>query len=96
MSDSTPLREGTTPNNHTVVVATTDGDSVGGRVVAGVTELRDREMEELPTLAEAVDPDALSSLFDTPGGTRGSVTFEYADCLVTVTAAGDVTVERAR
>lgn len=54
---------------------------------------------ELPPIYAAVDPDALDRLVDSLPGDAGalpcSVTFEYADQLVTVDGEGTVAVEPA-
>lgn len=45
-----------------------------------------------PPLASAIDPDALDTLLDAEGP-NATVSFEYANCLVSVGADGEVSVE---
>ncbi|UPV74027.1 hypothetical protein M0R89_15995 [Halorussus limi] len=66
-------------------------------VVLAVADARGCDPLDLPPLNGALDPDALDSLFgDRVSGrarTGGRVTFEYADCTVTVTGTRDVFVD---
>ena len=64
--------------------------------VAIVERVADRENADpldLPPLAEAVDTDALSALFATPGRSPDSVTFAYNGYSVTVEGPEQVLVE---
>lgn len=69
----------------------TDRESVADRVVQSVATTTKTDPLELPPLYDAIDPDALAGVVD--GMTRGEVTFTYADCTVTVTETGLITVE---
>lgn len=65
--------------------------SASEAVLDAVSEIRDDPLVDCPPLYESVDPDALDSLFADRGS--GTVTFQYADCIVTVEANGRVSVE---
>jgi len=63
---------------HTLAV---DTDEVYERVVTGVAALEGTEPVELPPLFEAIDPDALATVFETTASGRrrsGTVEFTYA------------------
>lgn len=66
-------------------------------VISTVSAATGVDVLELPPLYDAVDPDALCSLFSPSSGRsrrfRGSVAFAYADCLVTVDGRGTIEVE---
>lgn len=66
-------------------------------VVSAVSTATGTDPTELPPIYDAVDPDALCTLFGSPttgsGRIRGTVTFEYADNLVTVDSRGTVEVD---
>lgn len=70
-------------------------DTPSGKVIETVAALKDTEPTELDQpLYEAIDPDALDSLF-TPKRDRtarrgGEVQFMYCGCSVIVTPNGDV------
>ncbi|KPN31190.1 hypothetical protein SY89_01933 [Halolamina pelagica] len=66
-------------------------DSVADRTVQAVATTTKTDPVELPPLYEAVDPDALTDLVE--GMRRGEIVFTYADCMVSVTGEGLVTVE---
>lgn len=75
----------------------TTADSVTVQIVNAVAEETDRDPNALPSLYDVVDPDALNSLVTrTPNMTREAgdveVTFEFADCTVTVSSTGGVDV----
>lgn len=61
------------------------------RAVRKVAAARGTAPTELPTLADAIDTDALDSFVHSIS--TGAVVFFYADHLVTVTAEGTVTVQ---
>ena len=71
--------------------------SASEAVIAAVSAATGTDAMELPPLYDAVDPDALINLVrpTTTGGGRfpGTVTFEYADALVTVDGRGTVEVD---
>lgn len=57
-----------------------------GAVVMAVSAVRNRPVTELEQLGEAVDPDALDSLFSgRPDDANLRLRFTYADCVVEVT-----------
>ncbi len=59
-----------------------DTDEVSERVVTGVAALEGTEPVELPPLFDAIDPDALASVFATTASgvcRSGTVEFMYAD-----------------
>ncbi|MFW5934842.1 MAG: HalOD1 output domain-containing protein [Halolamina sp.] len=66
-------------------------DSVAERTVQAVATTTKTDPTDLPPLYDAIDPDALVGIVD--GMTRGEVVFTYADCRVTVTGEGSITVE---
>ncbi|MFP8953206.1 HalOD1 output domain-containing protein [Natrialbaceae archaeon A-arb3/5] len=64
-------------------------------IADAVATVRDVEITTLEPLHYAIDTDALERLFEPHAdGIRagGSVSFEYNDCLVTVTADGEIRV----
>ena len=74
-----------------------DTDEVAERVVTGVATLEGTDPVELPPLFDAIDPDALASVFATSasGACRsGTVEFTYAghQVQVSVDEAGDTVV----
>lgn len=67
--------------------------SPSDRVVAAVADEAGTDPENLPQrLYDAVDPDALDSLFGGRNATRGTVSFVYCGYEVTVRADGAVSV----
>ena len=65
-------------------------------VVSAVETATGRESLDLPTLYTVIDPDALEALLRTPSPSRlpgVTVTFDYADCEVTVKNHGTILVE---
>lgn len=74
-----------------------NGRTATDAVIATVSAAAGAGPLELPPIYAAVDPDALDRLFDSPSADPGSphcsVTFEYADHLVTVDDGGTVAVE---
>lgn len=75
----------------------TTADSVTVEIVNAVAEETDRSPKALPSLYDVVDPDALNALMTpTPNMTREAsdveVSFEFADCTVTVSSADGVDV----
>ncbi|WP_459194923.1 HalOD1 output domain-containing protein [Halosimplex sp. J119] len=73
-----------------------DAASLSEAVVTSVATHKDVEVMSLPSLYGVLDPDALDSLFDTPGSNpHGRVTFDYADCTVVCTSDGTVDVRDA-
>lgn len=73
-----------------------DSQPISVAVAEAVAEFCDEDVTELEPLHYAINADALERLFaPRSDGLRsgGSVTFEYNECLVTVTAAGEITVD---
>lgn len=66
----------------------TEATDVATAVLTTVSDTTGRQIDELPTLFDVVDPDALNSVFRSPG--RGStrtgvhLTFTFAGCRVNV------------
>jgi hypothetical protein len=70
------------------------GEDPSSSVIAAVADEVGIDPSELPEpLYEAVDPDALDSLFAGTDSGPGSVTFLYCGCEVTVTSDDEVSVE---
>lgn len=66
-------------------------------VADAVATVLGKEVTELTPLHYAINADALERLFEPRAdGVRsdGSVTFEYNDCLVAVSASGEIAVKR--
>ena len=65
-------------------------------VVATVTEAKDEDVTDLPPLFSKIDPDALNTIFATTlSGEHhcdGCITFEYAECQISVNSCGKVAV----
>ncbi|QKY19167.1 hypothetical protein B4589_001780 [Halolamina sp. CBA1230] len=68
-----------------------DNQGVAERVVGAVATVSGVDPLVLPPLYDAIDPDALDALVE--GMTDGEVVFTYAECEITVTAAGVIDVE---
>lgn len=66
-------------------------------VITAVATATGNDPQELSPLYSIIDPDALDALFDAPDPSASkqplTVTFEYADCRVSATAQGTVSVE---
>lgn len=73
-----------------------DGEeSVPTAIIEAVATVTEQEPTEMVPLSTVVDTDALAELFtpiDRSPRTRGTVEFEYAGCLVRVSAAGELEV----
>lgn len=75
----------------------TPADSVTVQIVYAVADETGRDPNTLPPLHNVVNPDALNKLVNRPPsmtrkGTDVEVTFEIADCTVTVSSTGGVDV----
>ncbi|WP_135533459.1 HalOD1 output domain-containing protein [Halostella pelagica] len=73
-----------------------DSRSVTESVLHAIADELDADLLDLEPLHDAVDPDALETIFDDTSSTSrntGSVTFESNGCAVTVAANGSVTVQ---
>ncbi|TYT60442.1 HalOD1 output domain-containing protein [Natrialba swarupiae] len=67
-------------------------------VADAVATFCNTNVTELDPLHYAINADALERLFEPRANglrSEGSVAFEYNECLVTVTATGEIRVERA-
>jgi hypothetical protein len=74
-----------------------ESQSATEAVLDAIADELDADLLDLEPLHDAVDPDALESIFDdTSSATRnaGRVTFESNGCAVTVAAEGTVTVQQ--
>lgn len=70
-------------------------ESVQAAVIDTIAAVTNQEPTEMEPLAEFIDPDSLDSLFAPTPSTprnRGTVRFQYQDCMVVVSAEGSVTV----
>ncbi|WP_254765117.1 HalOD1 output domain-containing protein [Natrinema marinum] len=75
-----------------------DDEPLSVAVADAVATFRNQDVTELEPLHYSINADALERLFEPrPNGLRssGSITFEYSDCLVTITADGEIRVESA-
>lgn len=72
-----------------------DPESVPNAVVFALAAIRDADPVDLPPLGDVVDTDALGAVFRPSAGSDRTVTvtFEYADHLVTVHNTGTITLE---
>jgi hypothetical protein len=73
-----------------------DDEPLSVAVADAVATFRNADITDLEPLHYSINADALERLFEPrANGLRagGSVTFEYSDCLVTVTANGEIHVE---
>jgi hypothetical protein len=78
-------------------LTSSESQSLTEAVLHAIADELDADLLDLEPLHDAVDPDALESIFDdTSSATRneGRVTFESNGCAVTVGADGTVTVQR--
>ena len=83
---------------YTVQYDRLDDEPLSVAVATAVATFSGIDVTELEPLHYAINADALERLFEPRAdGLRsgGSVTFEYNDCQVTVTAEGEITVESA-
>ena len=75
-----------------------DSEPLSVAVVDAVATFTNESVTELEPLHYTINTDALERLFEPRAdGVRsgGSVTFEYHDCLVTVSADGEIRIESA-
>ncbi|WP_411965825.1 HalOD1 output domain-containing protein [Haloferax sp. YSMS24] len=73
-------------------------EAVSEAILAATSDHKDCAVTVLPPLSKAVDVDALNSLFGTdrpaaPSLSSGTIEFEYADVVVTVSTVGTIEVE---
>lgn len=97
MTETTSTPSGvSTPDRHVAQYDRLSDDSLSVTVAEAVATVAGTDVTELEPLHYAIDTDALERLFEPRANglrTGGTVTFEYCDCTVTVTAAGEVVVE---
>lgn len=77
------------------VRTTTRGEEISETVVDAVADAKDVDPLDLDPLYDAIDPDALDSLFGRSAGSGGSLTelrFAMAGCEVLVHGDGEVVV----
>lgn len=75
-----------------------DAEPLSVAVVDAVATFCNEEITELEPLHYTINADALERLFEPRADgvrTGGAVTFDYNDCVVTVTADGEIRVESA-
>ncbi|AHF99538.1 hypothetical protein HALLA_12795 [Halostagnicola larsenii XH-48] len=85
-----------TDEHYSVQYDRLDSEPISVAVAEAVAAFCGEDVTELEPLHYAINADALERLFEPRSdGLRsgGSVTFEYNDCLVTVTAAGEIAVD---
>ncbi|QLK26402.1 hypothetical protein HYG81_01925 [Natrinema zhouii] len=73
-----------------------DDEPLSVAVADAVATFRNKDVTELEPLHYSINADSLERLFEPrANGLRsgGSVTFEYSNCLVTVTADGEIRVD---
>ncbi|HMB51414.1 MAG TPA: HalOD1 output domain-containing protein [Natronoarchaeum rubrum] len=75
------------------------GQQPSAAVIAAVAEVRNREQDELPPLYSTIDGDRLDDVVQSddplPAGEPVRVQFTYANCEITVTSHGAITVSEA-
>ncbi|OIB58893.1 HalOD1 output domain-containing protein [Natrialba sp. SSL1] len=92
MTSQSPVSKG----EYTVQYDRLDDEPLSVTIATAVATVCNADATELEPLHYAINADALERLFEPrANGLRneGSVTFEYNDCLVTVTADGTIRVE---
>lgn len=77
-----------------IVLHTDSDEEVSTAVVRAIEEVTNTPVVESPPLYDAVDPDALDSLFR-DRDTDGEVQFEHDGYRITATGAGEVRIEKA-
>ncbi|GAB3018890.1 HalOD1 output domain-containing protein [Natronobiforma cellulositropha] len=72
-------------------------EPVSSALLEAVSSVLEVEVDDLETLYERIDPDALNALFHHWRGERtgatGSVSFRFARCSVTVCADGEIVID---
>ncbi len=82
-------------DHHAVQYDRLDDEPLSVTVADAVATFTGVEVTDLEPLHYAINADALERLFEPRTDGRrsdGSVTFEYSDCLVTITADGEIRV----
>ena len=88
-SSDTSRQDDAVPNGYDFTVDP-ETDSVSVSLLMNVAGLDERDLTELPALAESIDPDALDDLF----APRADGTVRQSDCTLAFTYAGyEVRVE---
>lgn len=77
--------------NGTVSSSVESDEEISNCVLEAVATLTGRDSTSLPVLNRTLDPDALNRLCRSGDGSL-SVTFEYADCEVTIAGSDTVTI----
>jgi hypothetical protein len=83
-------------NRHVVQYDHHSTESLSVAIADAVATHCDQEVTTLEPLHYAINAEALERLFEPRANelrTGGSITFEYNECLVTVTARGEITIE---
>ena len=75
-------------------------EPVSTALVLTVSSVLEVEPDDLETLSEYIEPDALNELFghwqrDEPRAGDGSISFPFTECTVTVHANGELVIEPA-
>lgn len=87
-----------TSEQYVVQYGKDDTEPLSVAIVDTVAAVTDERVTDLEPLHYTINTDALERLFESrAAGDRsgGTVTFEYNDCLVTVSADGEIRVESA-
>jgi hypothetical protein len=90
------VRSSSTDDRYVVQYDRLSDEPLSVAIADAVATYHDQEVTTLEPLHYAINADALERLFEPrPDGVRtgGSVAFEYSDCLVTVTAAGEIAID---
>lgn len=73
-------------------------DNVGATIATAVAAITDQSLEDLPPIANVVDPDSLDSVFqfDQPrtNENRGCLIFEFGPCRVTLYSDRSLVLEQ--
>ena len=96
MTETSTLSQGTVAETYTVQYDRLDDTPLSVAVAEAVGTATGIDITELDPLHYAIDADALERLFEPRANglrTGGRVTFEFNDCLVTVSSDGEITVE---
>ncbi|MFU8869128.1 HalOD1 output domain-containing protein [Natronococcus sp.] len=99
MTETTPQPLSASTNDcYVVQYDRLDTNPLSVTIAEAVATYRGTDAIDLEPLHYAVNADALERLFEPRADglrTGGSVTFEYSDCLITVTADGEIRVTTA-
>lgn len=87
----------TSNDSYTVQFDRLDDEPLSVTIATAVSAVTGTDVTDLPPLHYSIDADALERLFEPRADglrSNGRVTFEYNDCHVTVSATGEITVDR--